>query len=84
MSRVDVDSTEHSLVDGQLDTLTLLDLKKVHWSALTTGRSLRRIFTQDGRRLPSSLRGAVELQKSKGQRISWMRKICSRCEMIGS
>lgn len=66
MSRVDVDSTEHSLVDGQLDTLTLLDLKK------------------DGRRLPSSLRGAVELQKSKGQRISWMRKICSRCEMIGS
>lgn len=38
MSKVDVDSTEHSLVDGQPDTSTLLDLKRVRWSALIIGR----------------------------------------------
>lgn len=75
MSKVDVDSTEHSLVDGQLDTLTVLDLKKVDWSApILLDRSLIRIFAQDGRRLPSSLRGTTELQRLRDQRISWMRK----------
>lgn len=84
MSKVDVDSTEHSLVDGQLDTLTALDLKKVNCSLYSLDRSLIRIFAQGGRRLPSSLRGTTELQRLRGQRISWMRKTCSKCAMIGS